>query len=314
MKLSIIIPVYNCEKYIDKCFESLIRQDFKDFEIIAINDGSTDNSLKSIEKYCKKYDFIKLIDKENEGQGVARNIGIKIAHGEYVTFVDSDDYLSGKDSIRLLYNQMKKNDLDLLIYNYNIVINDKIISNNLNLKENKIFKKEEILTSFLETNEVEGFSCNKIFKRDILIKNNINFLEHKKFEDIPMVVKYILNSEKIMFNNKKLYNYVMRTDSTTNKINIKSLLDEVDSMHVLLETIINNNYGIFDKSINKYLDKKISLYIKYRIKNLIKGKITYNEFKIIIIKYLKLNKMFSQNNKNNRLIIKIFMLLYGGKF
>ncbi|MGU8248258.1 glycosyltransferase family 2 protein [Clostridium perfringens] len=309
MKLSIIIPVYNCEKYIKKCLDSIINQNFNDYEIIVIDDGSMDRSLDILTEYSKKYNFINVISWENKGQGAVRNFGVRIAKGKYITFIDSDDYLSGIDSLNSLYNQMEDKNLDLLIYNYRFVNNNILISSNLNFNDKRIYTCEEIIKKFLCTNEVEGFSCNKIFKKDILLNNNIKFLENRKFEDIPMVVNYILCCNRIMFNNDIIYNYVMRENSTTHKINLKLLLDEVYSMNLILKKIQKEmKNSEISKYINIYINKKISLYTEYRLKNLIKRRISYKEFKIILKEYLKLIKFFQCKKISLRIkILKLYI-------
>ncbi|ELC8443043.1 glycosyltransferase [Clostridium perfringens] len=312
MKISVIIPVYNCEEYIEKCLESIIMQNFESYEIIAINDGSTDKSLEILNEYSRKYNFITVLDRKNSGQGAARNYALKFSKGKYIMFVDSDDYLSGKKSFSFLYNQMEKNKLDLLIYNYNLISDNKVISSGLQFESDNICTQVEIIKKFLNTNEIEGFACNKLFRKDIILANNISFLENQKFEDIPMVVKYLINSKKIMFNNEKIYNYVIRNGSTTRKINLKILLDEVNSMDIVLNTVEKSCEEDFSKDIDNYLNKKISLYMKYRIKNLIRKKLNYSDFKKIIKSYLNLIYKFDCKKKSS--IIKVMDFIYGGNF
>ena len=106
IKVSIVIPVYNVQKYLHECLDSLINQTLKDIEIICINDGSTDNSLNILKEYALKDSRIKVIDKENEGQGIARNLGIELAQGEFIGFVDPDDWLE-PEMLEMMYNQAK---------------------------------------------------------------------------------------------------------------------------------------------------------------------------------------------------------------
>ncbi len=113
LKVSLIIPVYNTEKYLRQCLDSVISQTFKEFECICINDGSTDNSLPILQEYINKDIRFKLIDKKNEGVSVARNTGIQNATGKYIVFIDSDDWIT-KDYIEVLYNTIEKYDCDLV--------------------------------------------------------------------------------------------------------------------------------------------------------------------------------------------------------
>ena len=169
-KVSVIIPVYNVEKYIDKCLSSLVNQTLKDIEIIVVNDGSPDNSQKIIDKYVKKYPKkIKSFIKENGGQGSARNFGLTKANGEYIGYVDSDDYVE-LDMYEKLYNKAKTNNYDIVTCgNYNVSENyeNKIVDNIVTIykskTENIIFGKMAV--------------WNKIYKKEILVNNNIEFKE-----------------------------------------------------------------------------------------------------------------------------------------
>lgn len=287
LDLSIIIPVYNSEKTISKCIESILRQDLKEKEIILIDDGSKDNSLEILLEYEKKYDFIKVISQRNMGQGVARNNGIKIARGNYITFVDSDDYLSEANSYSKFINKCYKHNLDILIFNYSIVKND-IKQEVTRFKENVIFSGEEVLRKFLLSNEVEGYSCNKIFTSKLFSEHGIRFIEGKKYEDIPLILDAIILSKKIEFDNTRTYNYVMNNLSTTKNININTLNDEVDSMELIICKVKKINSFEMNISLKSYIRKRIKMYSIYRFKNLLKHKITLKEFISINKRYIRL--------------------------
>ena len=113
--VSVIIPVYNGEKYIEKCLKSLIDQSLKDIQIICVNDGSTDNTLSILNQFASKDNRIKVISTDNRGQGSARNTALKEANGEYISFIDADDWIN-ENALELLYNKAKSDDLDMLIY------------------------------------------------------------------------------------------------------------------------------------------------------------------------------------------------------
>ena len=121
--ISVVIPVYNQEKYVGKCIRSVLEQSFQDFEVILVNDGSTDNSLRICQKYAKKDQRVKIIDKPNEGRTQARKDGVLLAHGEYVFFIDNDDYLE-KNAFSTLVQLADTYGLDLVAGNYNIVFDD----------------------------------------------------------------------------------------------------------------------------------------------------------------------------------------------
>ena len=287
MDLSIIIPVYNSEKTICKCVNSILEQDLKEKEIILIDDGSKDTSLEILLEYKKKYDFIKVISQENAGQGVARNKGIKLAKGNYITFVDSDDYLSGTDSYSKFIKKCYTKDLDILIFNYVLVkgnINEEVVK----FKENIVFSKEDVISKFLITNEVEGYSCNKIFKSKFFKEDGIRYIEGKKYEDIPLVLDAIILSNKIEFDNSKTYNYVINDLSTTKNININTLNDEVDSIELIIDKVKKLNSLNMNLNLKVYIKNRVKLYSIYRLKNLLKRKINLSEFLCINKRYVKL--------------------------
>ena len=232
-KLSIIVPVYGVEKYIDKCLNSLVKQSLKEIEIIVVNDGTKDNSQKIIDKYVKKYpDKIKSYIKENGGQGSARNYGLKKATGEYIGYVDSDDFVE-KDMYKKLYNKAKENNYDIVVCgNYNVSEDyqnkniDTFINNYNTDLENIFFGKMAV--------------WNKIYKRDILIKNKLEFKEKVWYEDLAFTLKAIMNSNTFAFIDEPLYDYLIREGSTMNNSNVQRNLEILDAFNDILSYIQHN--------------------------------------------------------------------------
>lgn len=177
VKVSVIIPVYNCEKYIGECIESLINQTLKDCEFVFVNDGSSDKSKKIIEEYAKSDNRIKLINQKNSGVSVARNAGLKIAVGEYIGFVDGDDYID-TDYYEKLYNAAKSNFCEIVICDWKSEVNG--IENRLNLpfERNKVLNKmyieDKIYPFFIKEDSLNSV-CNKIFNNNLIRENNIMF-------------------------------------------------------------------------------------------------------------------------------------------
>lgn len=232
-KLSIIVPVYGVEKYIDKCLNSLVKQSLKEIEVIVVNDGTKDNSQKIIDKYVKKYpDKIKSYIKENGGQGSARNYGLKKATGEYIGYVDSDDFVE-KDMYKKLYNKAKENNYDIVVCgNYNVSEDyqnkniDAFINNYNTDLENIFFGKMAV--------------WNKIYKRDILIKNKLEFKEKVWYEDLAFTLKAIMNSNTFAFIDEPLYDYLIREGSTMNNSNVQRNLEILDAFNDILSYIKHN--------------------------------------------------------------------------
>ena len=149
MLISVVLPIYNVEKYLKRCLESVVNQTYKNLEIILVNDGSTDSCLQICEEYAKCDNRIKLINKKNSGLGMARNTGIDNANGEYICFFDSDDYIK-LDTIEKLYRKIEKEMPEIICFGFNRVSTDgKITDKNIpNMKKN-MFKNEEIVNEFL---------------------------------------------------------------------------------------------------------------------------------------------------------------------
>lgn len=206
-KFSVIIPVYNAEKHLNRCISSVTNQTYKDFEIILINDGSKDNSGTICDEYAKKYNRIKVIHQENEGVSVARNVGIKNASAEYIIFVDSDDFIE-TNMLEKLNNVLDKSEAECIIYNLNNIIETKCVS------------KEDLINSMITLlkTEIVNPPWNKIYKREIIQKFNIQF--DKKIEigeDLLFSMTYISKIKKIYLLNEKLYNYVIENNNSLTK-------------------------------------------------------------------------------------------------
>ncbi len=232
-KVSIIVPVYGVEKYIDKCLDSLVKQSLKEIEIIVVNDGTKDNSQKIIDKYAKKYpDKIKSYIKENGGQGSARNYGLKKAMGEYIGYVDSDDFVE-KDMYKKLYNKAIENDYDI------------VVCGNYNVSEDYKTKNIDTFTNYYNTDLENLFFgkmavWNKIYKRDILIKNKLEFKEKVWYEDLAFTLKTVMNSNTFAFIDEPLYDYLIREGSTMNNSNVQRNLEILDAFDDILSYIIHN--------------------------------------------------------------------------
>lgn len=208
--ISIIIPVYNTEKYIAECIESLLNQTLENCEYIFVNDGSKDKSQSIIESYQKNDRRIILINQENQGVSIARNNGIAIAKGEYVGFVDGDDYLEN-EMYEKLFLSGKQNNVSIVVSEFITEMNGKkVISKPAfqpNIIYNKNFIDENIIPYFIREDSLNS-ACNKIYKRDLILNNKITFPIHLSFaEDAMFNIKAFNCSESVIFTNHALYNY-----------------------------------------------------------------------------------------------------------
>lgn len=318
MKVSVIVPVYNVEKYLPRCLDSLVNQTLKDIEIIVINDASPDNSKEIVSEYLKKYKNIHYYEKENGGQGSARNLGLKYAKGEYVTYVDSDDYVE-LDMYEKMYNKAISNNSNVVICGHNVVSEDgKILD---------VFKPVLYGDNKLDVLYGNMAVWNKIYKRELI---DIEFREKLWYEDIDFTAKLLFDEEKISFVNEPLYNYLLRQGSTMNNTNVKrnlELLPAFDSMisyfnkkkrynHVKKEIEFLAVYHIYIMGITRVIrintsSKEKSMIIK-EYKKYIKEHFP-NYKKNLYLKYLSRNKKIIYNliNFNLYFVIKLIFKARG---
>lgn len=238
--ISVIIPVYNSERYLRKCIDSIINQTLKEIEIILINDGSTDNSFEIMEKYRQKDERIIVINTNNGGVSSARNKGIEIANGDYIIFIDSDDWCD-YEMLEEMYNFAKKNKLDFVGCGYIMeTINGRCIRSIIT-NQKVIGKKNKDISNILYRLEL-GYSVGKLYKRSILNDNNIRFNENINFaEDAIFIQEYILNIDSIGELGKGYYHYV--------RVNNQSLSTKyVDNMSFIMEKY----WDISEKVYNKF--------------------------------------------------------------
>lgn len=242
MKLSIIVPVYNVEAYLEKCLDSLVNQTMEDYEIIIVNDGSTDNSEDIIIKYKNKYpNLIRYMSIPNGGVGNARNIGITLAKGEYITFLDSDDYVDS-NAYKMLYEKISDG-YDMVMTGYYIDRNGKLIKKHCNEIEfeDNIINKPEIIYNTLP------YCWAYIYKKELIEKNNIKFTEHKIFEDLLFTYKCIKCSNKIGKINAPLIYYVDRSESVTSSFSKKffDIFEVIDLLDEYYDNCIDKKYITF---------------------------------------------------------------------
>lgn len=235
IKVSVIVPVYNVEKFIDKCLNSLVNQTLKEIEIIVVNDGSSDNSQKIIDEYVKKYpNKIKSFIKENGGQGSARNMGMEKAVGEYISFVDSDDWLD-LNTLEKMYNLAKKDKSDIVICDMVDHYSNYTIYHNCT-KYNSVF-------------EVTPSACNKIFRKELI--KDFRFLSKLWYEDFDFTTKILFNTNKISNISEGFYHCNCGHESTMNNNNSKKNLDMIIVIEDIIDYLKKNDK--YDKNIVSYL-------------------------------------------------------------
>lgn len=235
IKVSILIPVYNTEKFLRKCLDSVINQTLKEIEIIITNDGSKDYSEKIIKEYINRDSRIKYTKQKNLGLGATRNKGISLATGEYIAFLDSDDWVD-KDYYEIMYENAKKNKSDLVVSSHNVVRGEKKI--NINKKNNS---KEKYLIDLLNGNQ-PGFSWNKLYKTDLIKRNNLKFPERGYFENVEdqyFSIRSVYYANKVSFENTVNINYRINNNSIVNNYQ-KGLLDDIEKLYIENKILFNN--------------------------------------------------------------------------
>ncbi len=225
--ISIIVPVYNVEKYLEKCVKSIIHQTYQKIEIILVDDGSKDNSGKLCDELQKKDNRIKVIHKPNGGLSDARNAGLKLAQGQYIGFVDSDDYIA-KDMFQTLYHLIQENNADISIISYYELYQDKVIRVR-DSKTQEIFTKIQALRELLIDTKIQSYAWNKLFKKELF--EAIEFPTNKNFEDIATTLFLFERADKIVLYEAPKYFYVRRDDSIIGIKNDKTYMDYLDVIY-----------------------------------------------------------------------------------
>lgn len=258
-KVSVIIPVYNAERYLEKCISSIANQTMKDIEILVINDGSTDNSLNILDELSQKYKGkLKIFDKENGGAGSARNLGIENATGEFIKFVDADDYLKA-DILEKMYNIAKEHNVKLVRGNYQTIIgpiNTEDKCSWSDVQGSKIIDvrktKDYIIT------ETPGIG-NKLISRDLI--GDLRFPEKTKWEDLAIIPVIVASSEKLFHMDEPVYNYRVNMNTT-----IKDFINKIPNILDIIKCLENVEKQMELRGLSEEYKNQIeSLYILHTL-------------------------------------------------
>lgn len=248
---SIIIPIYNVEKYLEECLQSVIYQTYTNFEVILINDGSTDKSKEICEKIILKDSRFKLINIENKGVSNARNLGIEKSIGEYLLFIDSDDYIEN-NTLDKINKVIAEYNIDYIIYGINKIINNKNIINKLSKKDEFYKSKKEIkeILPLLINQEIIN-SPIKVYKSKLIKENNLRFDTYLSIgEDYLFNIEYLDKIENLYYLSDILYKYIIRNEnSLTQRFNINKY-DELMYLNKKVYEIMSNSYYLSEKVIS----------------------------------------------------------------
>lgn len=295
MKFSIIMPVYNVEEYVEKSIRSVLNQTYKNFELIIVNDGTTDNSMKIVSEFQKKDKRIKAYNKKNGGLSSARNYGLKYATGEYICFIDSDDYIEN-NFLYTLNQELLEQKYDLIIFGYSI---DKVDNEDKIIEENDVVEKLQKFNRLkkdklqFENISTIGYAWNKCYKHEIIKNNNLLYEEGTSYiEDIIFNCNFIKNSNTIKIIQEALYHYIQRERETLGRKSYNNMLQLDLRYSQQLKGILSSvNYS--KKEINKTTYQTLFDRFKWSINIVTMDKSISKNKRISIIKkyflYLKEN-------------------------
>ena len=321
-QVSIIVPVYNVENYIERCLNSLVNQTFKDIEIITINDGSTDKSLELINKYVKEDIRVSVIDLGDEGVSYCRNLGIEKANGKYIMFVDSDDWIDF-NMVEVMYKKAEENNIDLVMCSYIREFKDHSKEKIFNLPEEIIYKEDKVKNELLrklvgpvkeelsnpEMLDALGTVWGKLYRADILKENKIKFVDLKEIgsaEDTLFNIFTFNYLSKVMFLNKHMYHYWRdNPKSVTSQYNPKLKEQRKVFFKYISDFIKENNFEqVFEEALNNRIctsvlglgliecskNNKISRINKIKnIKKIINEEYIRNAYKNLELKYFSIH-------------------------
>lgn len=306
MLLSIIIPVYNVELYLKECIDSVIKQDIENYEIICINDGSTDESFRILKNYSEKYNFIKVLNQKNKGLSETRNVGLFKASGEFIIFLDSDDFIK-ENSLKDLIKIIKENKLEVLAYNYiNYYNKKKYFIEDRKITQNKTMTGIEYYKEMSKDKSCP-MSWLNIYRKDFLIANGLKFCEGIIHEDVEFMIRMLPKVKKMQYINNPIYYYRKRSGSIMNSERFNPKKRE--SFEKIIKTCGKEKKKIKDKELEKILDCRISTstfsilkeelkekYIerkknKFTLKNLEKKRLIIRKSTSLKLKYVSNNKI-----------------------
>ena len=296
-EISVIVPIYKVEQYLDRCLTSLVKQTINDkIEIILVDDGSPDNCGKISERYAKMYENIKVIHKENGGLSSARNAGINIAKGKYLCFIDSDDFIE-KDMLEYLLDKAQKFNSDIAACGYDVIYNNEKNQQVMRIQSDTVYSQKQAMDIHLFTGYLDDVAWNKLYKIELFKK--IKFSEGKLYEDMIIMPQILKISKVISIHPDVKYHYCKRNDSIGGKEFNKdtySLIEACDNnVNSILEIYSDlNNIKVAQIHWHIVVCNKMIL-SDFKDKNLIKSikkEILKNIINIIFCKYIGKTRKF----------------------
>ncbi|KUJ49974.1 glycosyltransferase family 2 protein [Chryseobacterium sp. JAH] len=300
--ITVIIPVYNVEQYLEKCLDSVINQDYPDLEIILVDDGSPDQCGEICERYAKKDSRIKVIHKKNGGLSDARNVAIDVAFGEYITFVDSDDYIS-EDYASTLYELIKKNDCKISASGFIRFEQDDVLKVGNEVIKEYVFSSDNAVKEMFYQQKFDTSAWAKLYHRS-LFSDGLRYPVGLLYEDLATTYKLIRKSDKVTFSTKETYCYLIRSNSIEgspfSKKKYESLLKIIEELEI---------YKLKNLEFSKAIDCRILNFLFHLLFETEKNSDYENMIFNMIKKYrLKVLKDFNARKKTT---ISILLSFFG---
>lgn len=248
--ISIVVPIYNVEQYLPRCIDSIINQTYKNLEIILVDDGSPDNCPKICDEYAKQDSRIKVIHKENGGLSDARNAGMKVATGEYILFIDSDDRIKS-EMIEDMYNRMIQDNSDLVSSGVIWVDEDGAEIRNATVSENCVLNTEQAMKELIYDGKLKQHVWNKLYKADMI--KNVPFEKGKYHEDVFWSYQVIGEAKRISIEKNSYYFYVQRSESIMGEKYSAKRLDALDAMKLRCEYMKNKFPKLYNNALEIYI-------------------------------------------------------------
>ena len=303
MLISIIIPVYNVEKYLSRCVDSILSQSVEDWELILVDDGSNDSSLQICEEYAKKDARIKAIHQENAGPSAARNKGIELARGEYISFLDADDWF--EDWLYVDYsNAIQESNYDIIFQGFIRELPDEKVVKSFSMNADTSSMSKEDIICTLYKNRVFGWSWCKIFRREIIEKHQIRFDETLRlWEDELFTIQFLHHAKTIKTLDCHNYHYIHYDNSLMQTLSIPLT-------RLRLSEIMNKNLiPIANAELTEYITDRYNRELKYSMLMACMNKSYYecdkDEKRQLIEKYYTASNKFTELRKYNALRSKL---------
>ena len=308
-KISVIVPIYNAELYLEECIHSVLNQTLRDIELLLIDDGSTDGSFRICEEYSKKDNRVQVFRNKNVGQGLERNFGVRKSAGEYIAFLDSDDQYK-EDALERLYQKAMETNADMVSGGYADVCNHEIIKEHLlgNRILDSTEKIKKVMSDLISYEKKEGYDgCiavwDSIFKKQLLIDNNIQFLSERDIysEDLLYKLMVMSCSRKITFCNDITYLYRVNDTSFTNRIS-ESVLNRITNLYD--EIILRFEEFLQEFNLKERLVNRTFFTLRFNIKKVSKSRDVKKFYKMIFEnkKLMGIVVTYKPNNLKNFVI------------